>query len=624
MPYLGAVMTRVYIKRLNIISFGKFENLIVDFDSGFNLIYGKNESGKSTIAAFIEGILYGFDEGKTKTNFSYKKEAYKPKLSYRYGGSAIFNKDDYDIEVSRNFDDGSYRIRNLSLGEDIEGKKSNLNYPGLYLLGLDYSLYKSYIANFSFQKSEAMAKSMIIEKLSSKDIDFNFSPSRAIEYLEKKDNNLGSGRAYTRPYAKTKKELDEVNDRLYEINLVKQRYYEDFKKLKENKDRLKDLEASYQDQKKKVDYYKNIRGSSNFRDYQKWTRDLQVINEDLKQYRDLIGLDDKYFEDLEREARTGEDNYLLDKIIHYSNYILLGLVVILGILVNKYFFLLIIPIFYLIIRNNKGNSRDTDDMRLYRNKRARYSKYKTILKEKEKIEEVLDILKKQDLTYEENLMNDDVDLDALDIEKEEDRLYSILEDINTSKDKIASSERSLVTIEDKISNELDILDRKNQLESRLSDIKRQKEAIRLAIATIKEICKENEGEFGKINQRVNDLVRILSKDKYESIIFDKDLNPQIKSKDSYYLDLDQLSKGFMDQLYFALKLSLNDEAFSKIFMVLDDSLITYDIERLRSAILFLLDTSEDRQIIYFTCHTREEDFLSSEGISINYLDMEKL
>lgn len=624
MPYLGAVMTRVYIKRLNIISFGKFENLIVDFDSGFNLIYGKNESGKSTIAAFIEGILYGFDEGKTKTNFSYKKEAYKPKLSYRYGGSAIFNKDDYDIEVSRNFDDGSYRIRNLSLGEDIEGKKSNLNYPGLYLLGLDYSLYKSYIANFSFQKSEAMAKSMIIEKLSSKDIDFNFSPSRAIEYLEKKDNNLGSERAYTRPYAKTKKELDEVNDRLYEINLVKQRYYEDFKKLKENKDRLKDLEASYQDQKKKVDYYKNIRGSSNFRDYQKWTRDLQVINEDLKQYRDLIGLDDKYFEDLEREARTGEDNYLLDKIIHYSNYILLGLVVILGILVNKYFFLLIIPIFYLIIRNNKGNSRDTDDMRLYRNKRARYSKYKTILKEKEKIEEVLVILKKQDLTYEENLMNDDVDLDALDIEKEEDRLYSILEDINTSKDKIASSERSLVTIEDKISNELDILDRKNQLESRLSDIKRQKEAIRLAIATIKEICKENEGEFGKINQRVNDLVRILSKDKYESIIFDKDLNPQIKSKDSYYLDLDQLSKGFMDQLYFALKLSLNDEAFSKIFMVLDDSLITYDIERLRSAILFLLDTSEDRQIIYFTCHTREEDFLSSEGISINYLDMEKL
>lgn len=624
MPYLGAVMTRVYIKRLNIISFGKFENLIVDFDSGFNLIYGKNESGKSTIAAFIEGILYGFDEGKTKTNFSYKKEAYKPKLSYRYGGSAIFNKDDYDIEVSRNFDDGSYRIRNLSLGEDIEGKKSNLNYPGLYLLGLDYSLYKSYIANFSFQKSEAMAKSMIIEKLSSKDIDFNFSPSRAIEYLEKKDNNLGSGRAYTRPYAKTKKELDEVNDRLYEINLVKQRYYEDFKKLKENKDRLKDLEASYQDQKKKVDYYKNIRGSSNFRDYQKWTRDLQVINEELKQYRDLIGLDDKYFEDLEREARTGEDKYLLDKIIHYSNYILLGLVVILGILVNKYFFLLIIPIFYLIIRNNKGNSRDTDDMRLYRNKRARYSKYKTILKEKEKIEEVLDILKKQDLTYEENLMNDDVDLDALDIEKEEDRLYSILEDINTSKDKIASSERSLVTIEDKISNELDILDRKNQLESRLSDIKRQKEAIRLAIATIKEICKENEGEFGKINQRVNDLVRILSKDKYESIIFDKDLNPQIKSKDSYYLDLDQLSKGFMDQLYFALKLSLNDEAFSKIFMVLDDSLITYDIERLRSAILFLLDTSEDRQIIYFTSHTREEDFLSSEGISINYLDMEKL
>ena len=68
-------MTRVYIKELNIISFGKFENKNIKFDKGFNLVFGKNESGKSTLANFVEGLLYGFDEGKSKRNFSYKKEA---------------------------------------------------------------------------------------------------------------------------------------------------------------------------------------------------------------------------------------------------------------------------------------------------------------------------------------------------------------------------------------------------------------------------------------------------------------------------------------------------------------------------------------------------------------------
>ena len=66
-------MTRVYIKELNIISFGKFENKNIKFDKGFNLVFGKNESGKSTLASFVEGLLYGFDEGKSKSNLSYKK-----------------------------------------------------------------------------------------------------------------------------------------------------------------------------------------------------------------------------------------------------------------------------------------------------------------------------------------------------------------------------------------------------------------------------------------------------------------------------------------------------------------------------------------------------------------------
>ena len=48
------------IKTLHLIAFGKFKQTTIELDDGFNLIYGPNEAGKSTIQAFIEGMFFGF------------------------------------------------------------------------------------------------------------------------------------------------------------------------------------------------------------------------------------------------------------------------------------------------------------------------------------------------------------------------------------------------------------------------------------------------------------------------------------------------------------------------------------------------------------------------------------
>ncbi|MDD2447234.1 MAG: AAA family ATPase, partial [Tissierellia bacterium] len=48
------------IKELNLIGFGKFKNKVIKLDNGINLIYGKNEDGKSTLHSFIDGMFYGF------------------------------------------------------------------------------------------------------------------------------------------------------------------------------------------------------------------------------------------------------------------------------------------------------------------------------------------------------------------------------------------------------------------------------------------------------------------------------------------------------------------------------------------------------------------------------------
>lgn len=48
------------IENINIKSFGMITDMSLDFAEGVNVIVGQNESGKSTIAAFIKYMLYGF------------------------------------------------------------------------------------------------------------------------------------------------------------------------------------------------------------------------------------------------------------------------------------------------------------------------------------------------------------------------------------------------------------------------------------------------------------------------------------------------------------------------------------------------------------------------------------
>ena len=46
---------------LNLKHFGKYEQQKIRLTGGLNIIYGGNETGKSTIHAFIRAMLYGFE-----------------------------------------------------------------------------------------------------------------------------------------------------------------------------------------------------------------------------------------------------------------------------------------------------------------------------------------------------------------------------------------------------------------------------------------------------------------------------------------------------------------------------------------------------------------------------------
>lgn len=68
----------VSIEKIEIVSFGKLKNAVVTAENGINILSAPNESGKSTLAAFIKYVFYGF-AGTRKQNLSEnERELYTP------------------------------------------------------------------------------------------------------------------------------------------------------------------------------------------------------------------------------------------------------------------------------------------------------------------------------------------------------------------------------------------------------------------------------------------------------------------------------------------------------------------------------------------------------------------
>ena len=61
------------IKRITVKNFGKLKNRTMEASPGINLLYGENESGKTTTHTFVKSMLYGIQRQRGRAA---KKDAY--------------------------------------------------------------------------------------------------------------------------------------------------------------------------------------------------------------------------------------------------------------------------------------------------------------------------------------------------------------------------------------------------------------------------------------------------------------------------------------------------------------------------------------------------------------------
>ena len=131
----------MYINKLFLKEFGKFNNREIKLDSGLNVVYGEPGAGKSTFRDFVTGILFGMDKYKGIGSKSDNYARRKPKSANGYSGKAnvVQNGKSYLLERNFNMTTDGASLTDVESGKEQRLKIRN-SYKGV-LFDMDKSTF---------------------------------------------------------------------------------------------------------------------------------------------------------------------------------------------------------------------------------------------------------------------------------------------------------------------------------------------------------------------------------------------------------------------------------------------------------------------------------------------------
>ena len=105
------------INKIKINSYGKLKEKEINLNNGINIIYGKNEAGKSTLLNFIVNTFYGISKNKKRKDYS-DFEKYTPWVGEDFSGKIEYELNDKNkYEIYRDFKKKNPKIFNEKMEE---------------------------------------------------------------------------------------------------------------------------------------------------------------------------------------------------------------------------------------------------------------------------------------------------------------------------------------------------------------------------------------------------------------------------------------------------------------------------------------------------------------------------
>lgn len=650
------------INKIKINNYGKLKEKEIEFKDKINIIYGENESGKSTLLNFISNSFYGISKNKRGKEMS-NYEKYTPWTGEEFSGKLEYQLDNEEkFEVFRDFRKKNPKIFNQDK-EDISKQfnidKNNGNEFFYEQTKVDEELFLSTVlVNQQEVKLGKSEQNILIQKLANLvgTGDDKVSYQRAIDRINRRQlDEIGTQRSREKPInivernieelQREKEELEKYEDFKYEIEEKENNVNEDITNLENENNYLKEIKLMHENEKielEKIKLKENMKNEN--------LQKVETLKNKLEEIKSNNILEENNEKAIKNDEKTVKKDKLNKEIALF--FIILVIINIAQFIFNKenitkYIFLLTIPI-YLIISifikskaNKKQNIQEIEDNELE-------EELKRVNLEISNLKNEINLLEKNNDSLEEEInelkskFNLKVGLEKEKIQNKyltkiekgkldklknlEDINYEIqvLENkINAQKIKLHTLEIDKKNIEPKLENLSKIEEKIVYNNEKMSTLKTLEESMELAKNILSDSYEEMKSTVTpKFTQNLSENISNITDGKYTNIRFNDEQGLIVELENGNYVSATQLSIGTIDQLYLSLRLCMLEElSDEKMPIILDEAFAYYDTERLTNILKYINDKFTTHQVIIFTCTNREKEILNNLHINYNCINL---
>ena len=547
------------LRQLKVHNFGKLNDKEMSFEDGINIVYGANESGKTTFHAFIKGMFYGItrQRGRASRNDLYTR--YEPWENNSYfSGVLRFESGGKDFRITRNFykndikeefvceSDGErlsieHGDMDVLLGDVSETVFDNTISIGQMRGRTDESLYselRNYMTNYEGSGDWALDMGQALKSLKNQKKEYD-----ALQRLDK-----------TRQEAR-KRELQMNID--YLQNEIAG--YEE--KATNAKKELADRERAIKEEIKASE----IKAS-------------EIEANEIKVSEIKANTDEAKAKTTKTQRTSKIKASILKRILYLSPIFLVVAIelffydevpirirVVAGIIAT------VAAIMWWIIGRLDKRTVDVENGR----------DYETIIRD----------------------VGDSLEHSAKLLEGKLEQLEEMYEEKKTQLDNCQMDYWEYTAN----TGEVD----ENQVEI---------DALQLAMDSISRISATGTHRMEKqFHQRISDILKEITNGKYDRVVLDDKHEIELYSTEKQ-IPLWTLSKGTIEQVYFALRMAASEIFCTEDMpILLDDVFVMYDEDRLSSALTWLANNKT--QVIIFTCNTREAQLAEKLKLSVTNINL---
>ena len=603
------------INKININNYGNLSNKEINLDNKINIIYGKNEAGKSTLLNFIESMFFGANKNKGKKLIP-DFDRYNPWNNGEYSGTIDYQLENgEEFHIYRDFKKKNPQILN-KLGKDISQEfnidKKNGNQFFTEQTGMDRSLIDSTIITEQNQvELDEGTQNQLLQKIAnlSESGEEELSYKKIMDKLNKiLLNEVGTERSQLKPLNITISKIDDYQNKIQDIKQYENERFEitqEIADIQEEINKESENRNIYDEVKKIIDNDKI---------------EQEKIDEKYKTVKENKAKMEQYKEELDKtENEKNAERKKHIKIRILAN-VILSIIAISLVFLPRNIILVAIPIlivlFIIINMKHSKNENNTSELK----NKLEFLQNTTNSVENE-IKTMQDELYKKDEAEKNRIITkcNNEDISSLFSSKIDEVISENTRSVEQNEIKKHKLEIDKQEIEKKFEKLAEYEENLEIEKRRLEELEHKQTIIKETMEILNKSYEDmKENVAPKFNKNLSKNIEVFSNEKYKEItITDKIF---VKLDNGENVPIEKLSTGTIEQIYLAFRLSVIEEiSKEKMPIVLDEAFAYYDDERLLQTLKFL--DIINNQIIILTCTKREKSLLDKAQIRYNLIEL---